>query len=127
MNNKLNYEGETKDIQIVVPENSSSFGVRVLSNSPDKIAISVKSPTGESIDKIPDRAKTSFEALLTESRCTIKIDYHYLLTGIGTKVASVRLINPIARNMDYYGAWGTDSRWDVSCNSSNYRSCFTGS
>jgi len=120
MYNKLNFEGEIKDIQIVVPENSSSFCVRILSNSPDRIAVSLESPAGEAIEKVPERAETSFQALLTKSNCIVEIEYYYLLTGIGTKIAAVRLMNPIARYMDYQGAWRAYSRWNISCKSSNY-------
>jgi len=92
--NKLNHEGDAKDIGIIVPEGSSSFCVSIISNSPDRMEVSLTSPVGERIERVPERPGTSFETHLEKSEGVVKIDYFYLLAGIGSKIARVVLIDP---------------------------------
>ena len=93
---KINKKGDTKDIRIVVPKGASSFPVRIVTTSPDRMAVSVRSPLGEEVPVVPEGPGVSFEAQLSESGCAVRIDYYYLLTGLGTKITGVSLINPEA-------------------------------
>ncbi|MCL2382963.1 MAG: S8 family serine peptidase [Oscillospiraceae bacterium] len=93
--NKLNNEGETRNLEVIVPENSSSFCAFIVTSSPDRIAVSLKSPSGEEVEKIPERPETSFEVYLEKCNCTVKVEYSHLLSGIGSNITRVILVNPI--------------------------------
>ena len=93
--NKLNNEGETRNIQVVVPENSSSFSVTIVTNSPDRMAVSIKAPSGEEIEPISGRPETSVEVQLPKCECRIEIEYSHLLSGIGSNLIRIRFMDPI--------------------------------
>jgi hypothetical protein len=86
---------DTKQIDVIVPEKSGSFFVQITRSDIDRISISVRSPTGEMIDRIPVRWETIFEVHLEESKTMVKIEYYSTITGSTTMVTRVGLIDPI--------------------------------
>ena len=91
--NRINGEGEIRDIQIVVPENSSSFTVIIFKGLADKIHASVRAPTGEETEYIPERPETSFEVQFSESKTVVRISYY--LVARGNTMIGVRFLGPI--------------------------------
>ena len=67
----------------------------IVHSSPDRMAVSLKSPSGEEIEKIPERPETSFEVYLEKCDCIVKVEYSHLLSGIGSYVSRVILVNPM--------------------------------
>ncbi len=68
--------GDERDIDIRVGDDADSLSVYVWYEGWDKISFSLKSPTGEIINRIPFFAGTSFEKKLVIEGSTVRILYH---------------------------------------------------
>ncbi len=83
-------EGEKQTIPIKVGENVKSFSVSIWSVSYDKIAVGVKSPTGEIIDKSPIQPGYTFTKQLILEKTTITVEYY----EDSNSLSVVRFIDP---------------------------------
>jgi hypothetical protein len=92
---KLSVADDTKDIDIIVPEASEGFPVDIWYDSPDKMSFSVISPNGEVIERIITNQDTTMEVVL-QGGSLVKIHYYSLVSGIGSSVGRIEIINPIA-------------------------------
>lgn len=72
----IDKSGDERDIDIRVGDDADSLSVYVWYEGWDKISFSLKSPTGEIINRIPFFAGTSFEKKLVIEGSTVRILYH---------------------------------------------------
>ena len=72
----VNKTGDIVPIEVIVGEFASSFSVYIWYPGWDKISFSLKSPTGEVINRIPFFVGTVFERKLLFERSTVTILYH---------------------------------------------------
>lgn len=68
--------GATDTINLRVGERDASFTVIMFANAYDKISISITSPTGEVVPRLPFRAGTSFEEKLIFEKTLITAEYY---------------------------------------------------
>jgi len=84
----------THDIQIRVPENANSFIMHVFSNSPDKMSVSIKSPTGEVVPRAIARSGAKIETNLVLERAKTIVEYFFPVAGSGIELMATRIIYP---------------------------------
>ena len=85
---------ESSQIEINVGANERGFAMEIWAESQDILSVSITSPSGEVIPRIPARLGTSsiFNFLLEQSQLTV--DYRVVETVSGYEVIFMRFINP---------------------------------
>jgi len=86
--------GSSHDIQIRVPENSTSFMLQIFTNSPDRMSVSLKSPLGEIIPRAPAISGQITETNLILERARIRVRYFFPLAGPGVQLIFIGFIFP---------------------------------
>ena len=84
----------TKDIQIRVPENADSFPVLIWVNPTDRMSVSIKSPIGEIVPRIPAEPGLSIERRLTLERAIVTVEYFFPIAASGVQLIDIRILNP---------------------------------
>ncbi|OPJ55812.1 S8 family serine peptidase [Alkalithermobacter paradoxus] len=83
LSGRFNNTGEIQDIEIVVGANEGDLDVMIWARKPDKVSVSMISPTGEFIDRIP--AKLNEEEIvrfiLEDTTAIVRYRYPEELTG----------------------------------------------
>lgn len=90
---KVSAKGETQNIDIKVENSASNIVVSIWNSVSDKLAISITSPTGEYVDKIPPKAGSVTTANLVLERSQISVAYYFPLEGSGGQLSLVRILN----------------------------------
>ena len=94
-----------QDIQIRVPENANSFIFSIWTNPPDRMSVSLKSPTNEIVPRAPAISGAITQTRLILERSTVIVQYFFPVTGSGAQVITVHILDPTPRYMDYYVIW----------------------
>ncbi|WP_330626141.1 S8 family peptidase [Vallitalea guaymasensis] len=108
-------DDEFKNVEIKVPPNEPGFTFNIWSNAPDKISISITSPTGEFIDRIPATLAKKEEIKFLLERTTIYIEYQLSEGRTGDEVIFVRMEDPTEGiwTITVYGDLIVNGRIDV--------------
>ncbi len=85
---------DSQVIEIGVDENSASFPVYIWNNFTDRMSVSIKSPTGEIVSRVPARSGITFEERLVLERATIIVEYNFPLQGSGSQLTTIKILNP---------------------------------
>ncbi len=93
LENTLTVSGEEQNIDIRVGENAGSFLISIWNTAADRISVSVRSPTGELIGRIPARSGTLFEGKLVLEKARVGIQYFFPAEGSGGQLTIVRLFD----------------------------------
>ena len=86
-------EGTPKDIQIRVGPNAGDLFVVITNRISDRISLSLRSPTGEVVSRIPARSAYTFTAQFVLEPSRISISYYFPLMGSGDQISIVRILN----------------------------------
>lgn len=109
-------DGGSQDIEINVPEGSVGFRLQLWTTLPDKVAISVKSPLGQVIEKIPvllNQIQT-YRFNLEATVLSIQYDYPDIRTGGESIEVALRRPTPGIWTLTVYGediVNGTYNAW----------------
>ncbi len=108
-------EDEYKNIEIKVAPNESGFTFSIWSNAPDKISLSVTSPTGEIIERIPATLTAKEEIKLLLERTVLYIEYQLSEARTGDEAIFVRMEDPTEGIWTFtlYGDLIVNGRFDV--------------
>ena len=90
---QLSPNGIPKDINIKVGENAGDIFIIITNRISDRISVSVRSPTGEFIGRIPARAGFSFTTSFVLERSQVNVQYFFPLIGSGDQVTIVRILD----------------------------------
>lgn len=87
-------QGEGTEVELRVGENVKGFQMEVWTDIPNVLAVSLTSPSGESIQKIPIRqnSRNEYEFLFEQTK--IVIDYRLLVERTNSELIIVRFENP---------------------------------
>jgi subtilisin family serine protease len=91
---KLTIKGEEQNIDIQVPEAADSTQVSIWSNAADRISISVRSPTGELIPRVPAKSGSRQMFSLVLEKAQVGIEYFFPVEGSGAQLSIIRLYTP---------------------------------
>lgn len=85
--------GDINDIGIRVAESNTSLHLSVRTIASDRISLSIISPTGEVIGRVPAKSGTEYETRLILEQAIVNISYFYPLEGNSGQVSVVKIRN----------------------------------
>ena len=84
---------EFTPINIRVGEDAGGFMVSIWCGASDKMSVGVRSPTGESVSRVPARAGARFDAKLILENSRVVVNYFFPTENAGSELIIVRIIN----------------------------------
>lgn len=85
--------GETQDIEVRVGSGLEDFFVAIWNQATDRISVSVRSPTGEQVIRVPARSGTSYTSKLVLERATVTIKYLFPVEQSGAQNTRVIILS----------------------------------
>ncbi|QIB70769.1 S8 family peptidase [Aminipila butyrica] len=85
--------GEPENIDIMVGENAGDIFVLVTNTISDRISVSVRSPTGELVNRVTPKSGYTFSTQLVLERSQVTVSYYYPLDGSGDQITIVRILD----------------------------------
>ena len=93
MENVLIRKGEEQNIDIRVGENAGSFVIAIRNTAADRISVSVRSPTGELVGRVPARSGTRLEVSLVLENARVVVEYYFPAESSGDQVTIVSFLD----------------------------------
>lgn len=90
---KIPAKGETQNVDIRVGENAGDVFLTIWNNVSDRLAVSIRSPTGELVGRVPPRPGTSLETRLVLEDASVLVEYYFPLETSGGQLTVVKIIN----------------------------------
>lgn len=84
--------GETRDLDIRVGEQAGDVWLSVWNTVADRLSLSVRSPTGELVGRVPARPGVTTEVKLILENTRIQIEYLFPVEGSGSQLTVVRIL-----------------------------------
>lgn len=85
---------ETKDIELIAGDRGNDIYLSLWNGIADRIAVSITSPLGEIIPKIPVRAGASYTANLVLERARVSVEYFLPVRTSGDQFTRIKIFNP---------------------------------
>jgi Subtilisin-like serine proteases len=107
--------GGTANIDINSKDLGTNIYLSILSPSSDRISVSIKSPSGESVGRIPAKTGTVLTTNLIFEKSKITVEYYYPLTGSSGQITIVKIqdATPGIWTVIVYGDIITSGRFDA--------------
>lgn len=98
-NARLHYQGRlgdgmSEDVEFRVGADTKGFALELWGNTPDVFSVSLISPLGESIPRIPARKNYGQTVNFLLDGTTVEVDYRLVESGTGEELVFLRFINP---------------------------------
>lgn len=93
-NYRLTGTGESQNVELSVGEQAEDIYLSLWSGASDRIAVSLTSPTGEIVPKIPVRSGVKYTANLVLERARVSVEYHLPLRASGNQFTRIKLFHP---------------------------------
>jgi subtilisin family serine protease len=90
---RLLSRGATNDIDVRAGTEGADIRVAIWNNVSDRIAVSVRSPTGELVSRLPARTGTTTRVRLVLENSIVIVDYYFPVEGSGDQVTVVKILN----------------------------------
>lgn len=91
---QLTAKGEMQNIDVKVGEVAASTQISIWSSAADRISVSVRSPTGELISRVPAKSGTRVVFPLVLEKAKVGVDYFFPVEGSGAQLTIIRLFDP---------------------------------
>lgn len=85
--------GTPEEIDIRVGEDAGDIFVSIANQICDRISVSVRSPAGEVINRVPAKSGYTFSSQLVLELSEISVSYYFPLEGSGDQITIVRILN----------------------------------
>lgn len=85
-------QGETQNIEFRVAEQSNIF-INIRNEVANRISVSLKSPTGEIIERVPAKIGTLYSTRLILERARVDIEYFFPMPFTGGQITIIRLLD----------------------------------
>lgn len=85
--------GEPVSLEINAGQNQSGIYVSLLSSASDRISVSLRSPTGEIVGRIPAQGGTSYTTRLLLERSRVTIEYYFPLSISSGQATIIKIEN----------------------------------
>lgn len=86
-------EGSTENIDIKVGESAGDIFVIVTNAISDLVSVSVRSPTGELIRRVPPKSGYSLTTRLILEQSEVSVSYYYPIEGSGDQITIIRILD----------------------------------
>ncbi|MGE4277209.1 MAG: S8 family peptidase [Lawsonibacter sp.] len=90
---KLTATGETQNVDLRAGENAGDLTVSIWNNIADRLSVSVRSPSGELVGRIPAKTGPSQITKLVLETSTVAVQYFFPLETSGAQLTAVRILN----------------------------------
>lgn len=88
----INAKGETRAIDLKVGDKAGDIYLSIWNTISDRFSVSIRSPTGEYIARIPARPNIFTETSLVLEESVVTVDYHFPVEGSGGQATVVRIL-----------------------------------
>lgn len=85
-------KGERQNIDLKIGDREADVYISIWNNVSDRISVSVTSPTGEMVGRLPAKAGSSRTTSLVMEPSAINVNYYFPMEGSGSQMTVVRLI-----------------------------------
>jgi len=85
--------GDVQRIEVSVGENAGSFHFSIWNNASDRTSVSITSPTGEVVGRVPAKNGTILTERLILEKSTVKVNYYFPIEGSGSQLTGVRIMD----------------------------------
>lgn len=89
----LREKGATYNIDLKIGENAGNVIVGIWNSISDKISLSVRSPTGELVGRIPSKPMATSRSSLILEKSTVQVEYYFPYESTGSQLSSVNIFN----------------------------------
>lgn len=86
-------EGSTENIDIKVGERAGDIFVVVTNTISDLVSVSVRSPTGELVSRVPPKSGYTQSNRLVLEQSEVSVSYYYPIEGSGDQVTIIRILD----------------------------------
>ncbi|MDR3240233.1 MAG: S8 family peptidase [Clostridiales bacterium] len=86
--------GATEEVEIRVGDSRHSVYLSLWNTASDRMSVSLQSPTGEVVSRIPARSGEITTTRLVMENATVRVNYGFPLSGSGGQVTTVRIFDP---------------------------------
>jgi subtilisin family serine protease len=83
----------TANIELKVGPSSGNAFISIWNGISDRLSLSIKSPTGELIDRVPAKTGSQLDTTLILEKAHITVDYYFPLEGSSGQLSVVRIID----------------------------------
>ncbi len=104
---ELEREGDIQQINIQTGEDAGDIYLSILNTAADKLSVSIRSPSGEIVSRVPSKPDTTFRSRLVLERATVIIEYYFPLDGSGGQLTVVKLLDATP------GIWTVNVHGDI--------------
>ncbi|MDR1093035.1 MAG: S8 family peptidase [Clostridiales bacterium] len=91
---RLEKQNDAVSIEVTAGEFSDAIRMEIWNNPADRLSVSVKSPAGEIISRLPAKSGTYFETRLVLERSIVRINYFFPIEGSSSQLTVVRVLDP---------------------------------
>lgn len=91
---RLTVKEEQQTIDLKIGEPAGSTLISLWSSAADRISVSLNSPTGELVSRVPAKSGTRALFPLVLEKAKVGVEYFFPLTGSGAQLTIIRLIDP---------------------------------
>ena len=85
--------GEEQNVDIRVGEDAGNILISIWNTAADRLSVSIRSPAGELVGRVPAKTLTVFETELVLERATVGVEYYFPVEISGGQLTIVRLNN----------------------------------
>lgn len=90
---QLSKDGKPETIDIKVGERAGDIFVTITNGISDRVSVSVRSPTGELVSRVPAKSKYTFRTRLVLERSEVSISYSFPIEASGDQVTIVKILD----------------------------------
>ncbi len=81
------------NIDIQIGDNAGDLFIIITNRASDRVSVSVRSPTGELVSRVPAQSGYTFTTRLVLERSEVSISYYFPVEGSGDQVTLVKIID----------------------------------
>lgn len=89
----LSARNEIQNVEIRIGDTPSNVYMSLWNNAPDRISVSIRSPTGELVGRVPAKSGSIYAARLVLEQTTVVVEYTFPTRGSGGQETVIKLIN----------------------------------
>ncbi|BAL01817.1 peptidase S08 family protein [Oscillibacter valericigenes Sjm18-20] len=86
-------KGATHNIDLKVGENAGNIAIGIWNTISDKISLSVRSPTGELVGRVPSKPGATSRSNLILEKSAVQVEYYFPYESTGSQLSVVNIYN----------------------------------
>ena len=86
-------KGGTQNIDLKIGDNAGDVILGIWNTTSDKISLSVRSPTGEMVGRVPSKPETNVQSNLILEKSSVRVQYYFPYESTGSQLSVVSIYN----------------------------------